>query len=184
MEWLEYRIGDRLLDGGVLFEIVGRATNRFGGPVYRIAPLRGAAGETASRWHTPRRVGHRARVIDRAALSDLVHTFYDRVRADAELSPVFARRLDGVWPEHLDRMVSFWASVMLGEGSFLGRPMPKHQAIDEARPEHFVRWLALFDEALARGFDDATAAVLRERATTIARGLSTGMFGRPFDAAA
>ena len=57
----------------------------------------------------------------------LVHGFYDRVRADTELGPIFAERIaDGDWPAHLERLVAFWSSVMLLSGGYHGRPMQAH----------------------------------------------------------
>ena len=48
--------------------------------------------------------------LDEDVLTRLVHRFYDRVRADSALGPVFAERISD-WGPHLDRMVAFWSSV-------------------------------------------------------------------------
>ena len=44
--------------------------------------------------------------LDEGILRNLVHRFYDRVRADEVLGPVFAARITD-WPPHLERMVAF-----------------------------------------------------------------------------
>jgi hypothetical protein len=49
-----------------------------------------------------------------ANIRDLVYAFYDRVRADPLLGPVFDAKLDGRWDTHLPKMVSFWSSLVLG----------------------------------------------------------------------
>ena len=64
--------------------------------------------------------------IDEAMIAGVVHGFYDRVRADPLLAPVFAARIaDKDWPAHLGRMVRFWAAVVLMDGGYHGRPMQR-----------------------------------------------------------
>jgi hypothetical protein len=63
--------------------------------------------------------------IDNALLSRVVHAFYDRVRQDALLGPVFDARIQD-WPQHLERMVDFWSSVALMTGRYHGTPMQRH----------------------------------------------------------
>lgn len=117
--------------------------------------------------------------LDRPALAMLVDAFYDDVRRDALLGPVFAAAIpDGAWDRHKERMVSFWSTAMLGAREFRGNVFGKHQAMPQLTPEHFARWLALFgaqaDALFAR--DDAEA--LLEAARGMARGLQIGLFGR------
>ena len=80
--------------------------------------------------------------LDDALLTRLVHRFYDRVRADPLLGPVFADHITD-WGPHLDRMVEFWSSVALMTGRYHGAPMPKHLPLP-VDGQHFDRWLALF----------------------------------------
>ena len=82
--------------------------------------------------------------IDEATIYRLVHAFYDRVRQDFMLGPIFARRIAD-WEPHLARMCDFWSSVVLMTGRYHGQPMPAHMPLPiEAR--HFDRWLELFEE--------------------------------------
>lgn len=117
--------------------------------------------------------------LDRPALVMLVDAFYDEVRHDALLGPVFAGAIaDGDWDHHQERMVSFWSTAMLGAREFRGNVFGKHRAIPQLTPGHFARWLALF-EAIARALfaqDDAEALV--DAARGMARGLQIGLFGR------
>jgi hemoglobin len=80
--------------------------------------------------------------LDDAMLSRLVHGFYDRVRRDALLGPVFAERITD-WGPHLEKMVDFWSSVALMTGRYHGAPMPKHLPLP-VEGAHFDRWLDLF----------------------------------------
>lgn len=107
--------------------------------------------------------------LDEAMLRRLVHDFYDRVRQDPVLGPVFAARITD-WVPHLDRMVAFWSSVALMTGRYHGRPVPAHSPlpIDAA---HFDRWLALFRQTAQEVCPPAGAAHVIERAERIAQSL-------------
>src|SRR3546814_7519892 len=58
--------------------------------------------------------------IDEQELERLVALFYARVRADEELGPIFNDAIDD-WPEHLEKLVAFWSSVVLTSGRYKGR---------------------------------------------------------------
>lgn len=102
-------------------------------------------------------------------LRDVVHGFYDRVRADAELGPIFADRIHD-WAPHLARMVDFWSSVALMTGRYHGAPVPAHAKLP-VTGAHFDRWLALFRQTATELCPPAGAAHLILRAERIARSL-------------
>ena len=54
----------------------------------------------------------------------MVHSFYDKVRQDEQLGPVFNAHIQD-WDTHLGRMVQFWSSMVRGTGTYEGTPMPK-----------------------------------------------------------
>jgi len=111
--------------------------------------------------------------IDEVMIRRLVHGFYDRVRADKVLGPVFAERIHD-WPPHLERMCAFWSSVALMTGVYIGRPMQAHQTLP-VDATHFDRWLAIF-EAVAQELCPAVAAGhFIERARRIAESLEMGV---------
>jgi hemoglobin len=83
--------------------------------------------------------------ITEAEIRDLVFTFYDRVRQDARLGPVFDRTLQGRWEPHLEKMCDFWSGVLLATGRFRGNPVQAHMEVPDIRPAHFERWLELFE---------------------------------------
>lgn len=107
--------------------------------------------------------------LDEAKLTDLVHRFYEKVRADAVLGPIFDERISD-WGPHLERMVAFWSSVALMTGRYHGAPMPAHVGLP-VQWEHFQRWLALFRETAAETCPPEGAAHVIERAERIARSL-------------
>jgi hemoglobin len=107
--------------------------------------------------------------IDEAMIQRLVHRFYDRVRADAVLGPIFAARIAD-WEPHLQRMCAFWSSVTLMTGRYHGRPMQAHAPLP-IDATHFDRWLAIFT-ATAHDICPAPAAEnFIEKARMIAESL-------------
>lgn len=107
--------------------------------------------------------------LDEVVLRDLVHSFYNKVRRDAALGPIFAARISD-WGPHLERMVAFWSSVALMTGRYHGRPVPAHTPLP-IKGAHFERWLELFREAAHEVCTPAGAAHVTLRAERIARSL-------------
>ena len=120
--------------------------------------------------------------LDEDILRKLVHRFYDRVRADAVLGPIFADRIAD-WPVHLERMVDFWSSVALMTGRYQGAPKPKHLPLP-VEGEHFDRWLNLFRQTAQEVCPPVCAVRLIERAERIASSIhmnildARGRYGR------
>lgn len=117
--------------------------------------------------------------VDDAGLRVLVDSFYARVRADAELGPVFNDAVHD-WPEHLARLTDFWHSVMLTSGRYKGQPVPVHMKHkDRITPELFQRWLALWAETTNALMEPEAARALQDRAGRIGESLQLAMFYRP-----
>lgn len=115
--------------------------------------------------------------VDEAYISTLVETFYDRVRENELLGPVFDRVVDGNWDRHLATMKRFWGSMALGLKTYEGRPMPKHMALTGLTPEHFATWLELFYKTLQdTAPSQAAEDYFIERAANIARGFQLNIF--------
>jgi hemoglobin len=109
----------------------------------------------------------------------LVDAFYDKVRLDSELAPIFVRAIPGDWGPHLTKMYAFWSSVMLTTGRYKGNPVAKHLVIPGIQPELFERWLALFNETCGELFDDSVSEEFRAKAARIAESLKLALFYRP-----
>ena len=116
-----------------------------------------------------------AACINEQSIERLVLRFYERVREDPILGPIFDTRIED-WDAHLKTMIEFWSSVMLKTGRFRGRPMEKHQQLVGIEPHHFELWLALFRENAEDLFPPQIAAEFVNRANLIAASLSRGMF--------
>ncbi len=77
----------------------------------------------------------------------LVNTFYNKIREDILIGPIFNERIQDRWPEHLAKMYTFWQTVLLGEHTYYGSPFPPHAQLP-IKHHHFQRWLSLFSETL------------------------------------
>jgi RNA polymerase sigma-70 factor, ECF subfamily len=123
--------------------------------------------------------------ITEEALEALVDSFYAKARRDPLIGPVFNAAI-AHWPEHLEKLQSFWSSVMLTSGRYKGRPLPAHIKHAEAiSPASFERWLAIWGETTNELLDRQSAAALQEKAGRIAESLSLGIrFHRERDAVA
>ena len=86
----------------------------------------------------------------------LVDTFYDKVRHNELLAPVFNARIADGWQRHLEKMYTFWQTVLLGEHTYFGSPFPPHAnlPVDHA---HFAQWLTLFQETIQELFSGEKA---------------------------
>lgn len=113
--------------------------------------------------------------LNDAMLERLVHGFYDRVREDAMLGPIFEERIKD-WPTHLETMVKFWSSVALMTGRYHGSPMPKHLPLP-VDIEHFQRWLTLFRKTAREVCPSEGAAWVIGRAERIATSMHMAIEG-------
>lgn len=104
-------------------------------------------------------------------VATLVHSFYDKVRADAVLGPIFNHHIHD-WDHHLARLVDFWSSILRGTGRFTGAPMPRHIALPGLSAELFQRWLALFHDTTSVQPNRA----MGERADAMARRIAQSLW--------
>jgi hemoglobin len=126
----------------------------------------------------------RIEVKDTAQVSEqqirqLVDLFYDKVRADPQLGPIFERVIQEQWEPHLRKMYDFWSSVMLTTGRYKGQPVAVHKRIEGLEIGLFDRWLALFGESCAELLDRETASLFWRKAVRIAESLKFALFYRP-----
>ncbi|MHB2264557.1 MULTISPECIES: group III truncated hemoglobin [unclassified Aminobacter] len=98
----------------------------------------------------------------------VVHGFYDQIRSDDLLGPIFNNAIaDADWPHHLAKMCDFWSSTLLRTGRYDGRPLPPHLAIPELGEQHFRRWLKLFRSTVQRVCPPEVATLFMDRALRV-----------------
>jgi hemoglobin len=118
-------------------------------------------------------------LITEEAIRRLVDAFYEKVRRDERLGPVFMRAIPGDWGPHLATMRKFWSSVMLTSGRYKGNPVAVHQRVAGMELELFDRWLGLFEETCSELFDESIASAFVLKAKRIAESLKLAVFYRP-----
>lgn len=108
-------------------------------------------------------------LLDEDMIRNVVHGFYDKIRNDDLLGPIFERAIvPEAWPRHLAKMCDFWSATLLRSGRYDGRPLPPHLAIPELREEHFRRWLTLFHATVRRHCPPEVGRLFIDRALRIA----------------
>lgn len=97
----------------------------------------------------------------------LVDTFYDRVKEDPLIGPVFIGVIQDRWPAHLEKMYRFWQTVLLEEHTYSGSPFLPHARMP-LKQEHFGRWLSIWSDTVDRFFSGEKAAEAKWRGEKMA----------------
>lgn len=87
-------------------------------------------------------------VVSRELICKVVDGFYTKVRDDDVLGPIFESKLYGQWQPHLEKMYDFWTNVIHGATLYSGDPIKAHMQVGSIEPQHFSRWLSLFEDTL------------------------------------
>lgn len=96
----------------------------------------------------------------------LVNTFYQQIKKDDLLGPVFNRMIaTEEWPVHIEKLTDFWETNLFGIPKFKGSPTQKHIQTDATfdhniQQKHFDQWLLLWGKTIDNLFkgDLATRA--------------------------
>lgn len=97
----------------------------------------------------------------------MVNTFYERIKKNEVLGPIFEERIKDRWPEHLEKMYRFWQTILLEEHTYNGAPFPPHakMPIDES---HFIIWVGVFTKTVDDLFEGEVANEAKKRGTLMA----------------
>lgn len=103
-------------------------------------------------------------IKDKADIKIFVDAFYNKVRIDTTIGPVFAARIpNDNWTPHLERMYSFWHTVLFGVQDYRGNPFAKHATLP-IQATHFERWIGLLTETIDELFKGEKAEEVKMRA--------------------
>lgn len=110
-------------------------------------------------------------ITGRPDIELLVARFYDKVRADALLAPIFegVARVD--WSHHLPHLCDFWERIILGTGGFRGNPLGVHAnlaLLTDMDWPRFQRWLELFCGTVDELFEGERATHIKSAADDMA----------------
>mgnify|MGYP001377657548 CR=1 FL=1 len=107
-------------------------------------------------------------ITTREDIELMVNSFYEKVRKDELLAPIFTERIPGSWDKHLDIMYRFWETVLLSKATYQGSPFNKHADMDVGK-QHFDAWVALFHQNIDEHFSGEKAEEAKWRAKTMAQ---------------
>lgn len=121
-------------------------------------------------------------IQSRDEVSLLVRTFYDKVRKDELLGPVFNGIIPD-WEIHLELLTDFWETQLLYKRKYYGNPMMAHVEVDRmvnntVTEMHFGVWINLWINTLDDLFDanDEVAAIAKNRARHMGTFLYVNLF--------
>jgi len=103
-------------------------------------------------------------VLSRDDIKIFVDSFYQKVKIDQDLGPIFAARIaQNDWPKHLERMYGFWDTVLFGAKDYKGNPFSKHSTL-RIEEKHFARWVSLLTTTIHNNFKGPKAEEVIKRA--------------------
>ena len=118
----------------------------------------------------------------REDVSRLVRTFYERVRKDEMLGPIFNSIISD-WEAHLEKLTDFWHGNLFFfvKTQYTGDPKAAHQRMDAATGnqttmEHFGRWINLWVATVDELYQGETAALAKNQARKMATFLFLKIF--------
>ena len=107
-------------------------------------------------------------ITNRADVKLLVETFYEKIRKDKVLGPIFNGIITD-WESHLIQLTDFWETQLFLKRKYYGNPVTAHQEVDEKMDhtitsEHFGLWLNLWFATIDELFEGETAWIAKNRA--------------------
>ena len=106
----------------------------------------------------------------RAHVERFVRDFYRQAAMDDVLGPVFAAAgMD--WNGHIETLVEFWSWQLFGVRGYEGNPLRAHEPVHARTPftpEHYERWLELFEGTIDTLFTGPVAELAKARAHKMA----------------
>lgn len=112
----------------------------------------------------------------------LVNTFYEKIKKDAFIGPIFLEIIpNDQWESHIEKLTDFWETNLFFVRKFKGNPMKAHKDVDAhfnhtINQQHFGKWLEIWFSTVSELFEGTKANDAKERARNIASALFMRMF--------
>jgi hemoglobin len=119
--------------------------------------------------------------LTREHIKKLVIHFYQKVRNDEMLGPIFNDVAKVDWDHHIPLICQFWNSIMLKTNEYHSNAYRKHVILGEKTnltEAHFTRWLMLFQEEAFKHLPTEEAQLIIDKATMIASSLKIGAISK------
>jgi len=109
-------------------------------------------------------------------IRDVIHAFYDKVRHDAMLAPIFEQAIGPEWDHHIEKVCLFWlTATRLGSGYAARNFLPAHMRHRSIGVAELSRWLSLFEETLNERTQPEMSEVLLDIANRMAENIQLGI---------
>lgn len=109
-------------------------------------------------------------ILTRDDIMILVNTFYNHVKQDKLLEPIFNDIARISWNSHLPKMYDFWENIIFHTGAYKGNTLKVHLNLNdlyELNSDHFEHWLLLFKTTVKELFDGPNAQIAINKAESI-----------------
>ncbi len=125
-------------------------------------------------------------IKDRGDVFALVSSFYEKVKKEATLGPIFNESITD-WDAHLEHLTTFWETSLFFTKKltkkYKGNPLEVHVKVDEANNNditelHFGIWLNLWGQTIDELFEGDQANNAKRRA----RKMGTFLYLKIFEA--
>lgn len=100
----------------------------------------------------------------------LVDRFYEKIRANKDLGPIFNEVMNVDWNVHLPKMYRFWENIVFQNGNYRGFPFAAHMPVNDKvalTPELFTEWLNLFHGTIDELFEGNESNNLKFKSANI-----------------
>lgn len=112
-------------------------------------------------------------------IENLMRSFYSQVLIDKEIGYIFTEVAKLDIESHLPLICAFWENVLLGSTAYKKNVLQVHLDLhkqEALQPEHFQKWLAIFDETVDAQFEGEIANLAKVRAHSIATVMQTKIY--------
>jgi hemoglobin len=119
-------------------------------------------------------------IENRANIYFLVHQFYAKIRADAEIGFYFNTMIKD-WDAHLEKLTDFWETNLFAVKKYKGNPNAVHNEVDahfegKITSNEFGIWLNYWFQTLEEHFEGENVETLKRRARKMGTFLFMSMF--------
>ena len=100
------------------------------------------------------------KIENRTDIELLIDKFYEKVVVDDSIGFFFNDVIKLDWNKHIPVMYDFWESTLFRLAKYKGNPMLKHIELNKKaklNPEHFKRWLELWEQTINENFHGTIA---------------------------
>ncbi|HIP21020.1 MAG TPA: group III truncated hemoglobin [Sulfurimonas sp.] len=103
----------------------------------------------------------------------MLDRFYSNILKDELIADFFIDKLDDEmisdeWQHHLNLLTDFWASILLEDTAYAGKPLKPHMTMQGLTRESFGRWLELFALSVDKFYEEEAANKFKHHSKIVA----------------